>query len=928
MPHPFALKILRYYRNVEFFRVFDLDDVIKRHKTHFLVNSLKPLAVMPWDDLQGFGLNPEYYYSFDLFFGVFSVGDILKKLTTQLHGADVSLPDYRAWEIPTKSCVARVGINSDGELDLKDISLSTLPWAAQQVIRGRKLSLTQFDVDSGSFIDELEGFPNVNSAHDKSEKKLNFDSLINICDAASEIFLDDDILTNLVGVIVPIRLNKRKHDKDNCEVKESSEEAELDSEDELDKEIDESDSEQDIERNSRKKRRKVDILNSFFLRDLERAALNDNTSSRCLDAYISEDNNSNKRLDIRKNENAKEIIEHLAGHFSHGRWCFPSTLNLAQNQKAAINWSIQGNLEGRNTPLIAVNGPPGTGKTTIIKELLAKNLVQRGIILSSLDRPEDAFEKGFHTYSPEGKDISYRYRKLIPELCNAGIIVASSNNGAVENISKELPLRGALSEEFGEIRYLSEITKSLRFSAKAKDINDWWGLISLPLGKYQNRKIVAQALMWGDKDDTKKEERRQKGAFTIDEWRNKAPKKNSTYSFRDAKKHFKAKLKNIEEGRHTDSREKNILETELFIASLVLHEAWIREVSLLESELKSIASLLSRPSGIPGTVSVALWEVLFMIAPLISTTLASVERMFANVPKESFPFAIIDEAGQALPQSGVGLLMRCKKGLILGDQRQLTPILSLPQSLDEFLQDKEELSEDERLLFGASVSSLQSLADFQSEIGTYFGIDSSSPVWVGLPLTSHRRCDEPMFSISNKISYDNIMEFHTQKRSEISSIGESCWFDVKGEAKNSHWVPSQGFAVQNLLRKLIQANPHPDCFFITPFRAVKDKLQEIVSETFRERPDSEIIKTLRRRVGTIHTFQGREADIVFLVLGCDWSSEGAADWAGGSPNLCNVAITRAKRFLYVIGDVDLWHRRGVFSDLQKGLVVKTINEIG
>lgn len=69
----------------------------------------------------------------------------------------------------------------------------------------------------------------------------------------------------------------------------------------------------------------------------------------------------------------------------------------------------------------------------------------------------------------------------------------------------------------------------------------------------------------------------------------------------------------------------------------------------------------------------------------------------------------------------------------------------------------------------------------------------------------------------------------------------------------------------------------------------------------------------------MHAFQGKEARIVLFVLGCDFNTQGAANWAGQKPNLVNVAVTRAKDLLYVIGDVDLWHNRGFFSDLEKAL---------
>jgi hypothetical protein len=51
-------------------------------------------------------------------------------------------------------------------------------------------------------------------------------------------------------------------------------------------------------------------------------------------------------------------------------------------------------------------------------------------------------------------------------------------------------------------------------------------------------------------------------------------------------------------------------------------------------------------------------------------------------------------------------------------------------------------------------------------------------------------------------------------------------------------------------------------------------------------------------VGTIHTYQGKESDIILLVLGgnvLNVFKEGALNWAASRPNLLNVAVTRARK---------------------------------
>ena len=72
----------------------------------------------------------------------------------------------------------------------------------------------------------------------------------------------------------------------------------------------------------------------------------------------------------------------------------------------------------------------------------------------------------------------------------------------------------------------------------------------------------------------------------------------------------------------------------------------------------------------------------------------------------------------------------------------------------------------------------------------------------------------------------------------------------------------------------------------------------------------------RERIGTIHTVQGREAEAVIFVLGTpNGDQTGARGWAGKEPNLLNVAVTRAKEAVYVIGNRSLWRSAGMFNDL-------------
>lgn len=882
--------ILRYWRDQEFFRLFDFDQLISGKSSAILISSIENACKLPWDFPEDYSLDPEYDYAFDLFLAPFLIEPTLNRLASVLPNANQTLPDYINWGTPNQSCIARIAVDNEGVFLLDEFSLSTFPWAVEQLMHGRQLSLSYFDEYGQKIIGSLGKL--FSERGQNASKFPTWPEIKAIHDIFSELNCNDCFARETLGAIIPYKIRKKRVEPEGIEA-----------------DSDKPKNSSSI-RISLQKKRKIDILNSFFLRDLGRvesakltpeSAAGKYIEAACLPSLAIEKD----RINIRNLDSNK--ISLLAGQNQSSKsslWPDDTLRTPSTNQRLAIDLFLGQRPE---FSLMAVNGPPGTGKTSLVKDILAQLIVKRAEVLAKLPKALDAFsDKNLSSELPSG--FTMRFRKLIPELSNLGLVIASSNNNAVENITRELPNLNNLGEGFSELRFLESVSR--RYERELSKLNpqheidySFWGLPTVTLGRRSNRRTFSEAALQTPSDENPilRQERLARSELSIEEWRNRADLKSANFS--SAKKAYLAAAS----AEPHDPRLQ-------FCSACALSEAWVREVPKLEKELRALKSLLNSPDSFPAAQAQALWDLFFMLVPAFSTTLASVERMLSSVGSQAFGYVVVEEAGQALPQSTIGIITRAKRVLLIGDQRQIEPIPSTPPALSCILREGLELPK---------LDSAQSIADRQMQIGANISNDRNENLWVGLPLTEHRRCNEPMFSISNQIAYDNLMTYCTPRRSAIADLGPSSWIDVKGKATSSQWVPEQGQVCKSMFERLLALNDSPDVFFISPFRAVRTGLLETLKESLKGREVNGF--SLARRVGTIHTFQGKEADIVFLVLGCDFSCGAAADWAGEKPNLVNVAITRARRNLYVIGDIDVWHRRGYFSDLLRGLPVLSIN---
>ena len=804
-----------------------------------------------------------------------------------------------------------------------------------------------------------------------------------------------------------------------------------------------------------------EFLNSFFTADLAKVADAD-THGAALAAYLNGPSDNAKRIDLR--EHPGVVDDNVAPeHTPAGRWPAKPGQPLALSQQFAVN-AVLGTLD-QGPGLFAVNGPPGTGKTTMLRELVAALVVRRAIQLAKLRKPEDAFQTRHYWKSGN-------YMRTIwgwdPSLTGFEIIVASSNNGAVENISKEIPDRKAI--DCDDASYYPELaTTVLNSDNEPSQKIDAWGMVAARLGRKSNRIKFANAFWFGDKDaevkgfqetlksfeeapfadwpaavaafraalrdeEQLREERsavhrtltalgplREKieslhneravmesrrtelsagldtarGRLAVDEhgasqaegavevhrlrrpsflaslfglsraartWRTTERELAAALAvarlrLADAKAQagrlqaqidgeeavarrlaetlaqLTRRLAGMERqvaeavGRWGDavpvpgmSEERrelsgpwtdpawNAARTRLFLAALRLHQQFVSaEPRRMRQSLHAAVDVLTGtvPGDAPADAVLAAWQSLFFVVPVISTTFASFPRVFSQLGRESLGWLFIDEAGQAAPQAAAGAIWRSRRVVVVGDPKQLEPVVTLPFTAQQALRINAGVTE----WWLPGSTSAQRLADEANQYGTYLP-DDDADVWVGAPLRVHRRCEHPMFEVSNLIGYGGLMVYGTSSQREPIAAPPSDWIDIPaaGDAQG-HWIPAEGRQARKMLLAL-RSNYGVDArqiFVVSPFRDVAVGIQTLLQEF----PGV--------RGGTVHTAQGKESDIVLFILGGDPAQPGAKQWAARRPNLVNVAVSRARRRIYVIGDRAAWSACRYFDTLAEQL---------
>lgn len=290
-----------------------------------------------------------------------------------------------------------------------------------------------------------------------------------------------------------------------------------------------------------------------------------------------------------------------------------------------------------------------------------------------------------------------------------------------------------------------------------------------------------------------------------------------------------------------------------------------------------------------------------------------------RIPMEPgyFDLVVIDEASQCDIASALPLLYRAKRSVVIGDPMQLRHISALTKPRDSELQHKHGLVET-RVGWMYSVSSLFDVAA---------GVVSPESI---INLRDHHRSHADIIRFSNEAFYDGHLRVATRypqlKRPNVKQPGV-VWQDVSGSVTKPREGGAQNAvearAVTDAVADLLVARGYTGTVgVVTPFRAQAQLLQEIL----RSHPELErVAGRAELLVDTVHKFQGDERDVMFFSpVVSSGISPGALGFLRRNGNLFNVAITRARGLLHVVGDRAAAARCGVdylerFAEYVSGL---------
>lgn len=248
-----------------------------------------------------------------------------------------------------------------------------------------------------------------------------------------------------------------------------------------------------------------------------------------------------------------------------------------------------------------------------------------------------------------------------------------------------------------------------------------------------------------------------------------------------------------------------------------------------------------------------------------------------------FDVVILDEASQCDIASCFPILFRAKKAVIVGDDKQLPHLSFLEKAKEQSFLSQYEIPDKYQLMWRFRTNSMFDLANYYS----------MNPVL----LDEHFRSSYPIIQFSNKEFYGDRIRIMTKDAGTDDVLELHLVKDGRCDSDATKNMP-EAEAVIKRIHELIAADEDNEenpvsIGVISPFRGQVDLLQKALCQVLTETT----IRKHQIEVGTAHTFQGDERDVMILSWAVADNSFIQSLTFLQKPNLFNVAITRARKKL-------------------------------
>ena len=277
---------------------------------------------------------------------------------------------------------------------------------------------------------------------------------------------------------------------------------------------------------------------------------------------------------------------------------------------------------------------------------------------------------------------------------------------------------------------------------------------------------------------------------------------------------------------------------------------------------------------------------------LCSVTSLSTKNAFP-LASELFDMVIIDEASQCDIASALPLVMRTKQLVVIGDPMQLRHISAVKVEEEQEIKQKLGLANSQYVKYAEC-----SLYDYCKDYISNVNNGQSAPYM----LRYHYRCYSPIIGYSNDMFYGGMMGARLEVRTDTRKLKGNpqgiVLVDVKGKQVNDNVNVNEAEAKKSIELAVQAAKSYPDVTIgiVTPFRHQAEKINSLIPDIYADRIEA----------NTVHKYQGDEKDVmIYSLVVTSNSPDRKIYWIDNIvPNLVNVAVTRAKSTLYVVGNID------------------------